>query len=123
MHTRVVAAAAAVLVLAVVAGLVTWRLLSTRSTYEDALDTLPKATLRTTYTDWQVVREKARGTGLDAGSSSSAVGRFLDRAYDLDLTSGSGVTDSTRALAGSTASPRWTRSGRRWASPARARST
>jgi hypothetical protein len=93
-----VAAAAAVLVLAVIAGLVTWRLLSTRSTYEDALDALPKATLRTTYTDWQVVREKARGTDLDAGSSSAAVGDFLDRAYDLDLTSGSGVTDSTRAL-------------------------
>lgn len=98
MHTRVVAATAAVLVVAVAAGLVTWRLLSTRSTYETALDTLPRATLRTTYTDWQVVREKARGTHLDAGSSSTAVSDFLDRAYDLDLTSGSGVTDSTRAL-------------------------
>jgi hypothetical protein len=97
-HTRVVAASAVVLVLALAAGLVTWRLLSSRSTYEEALGSLPKATLRTTYTDWQVVREKARGTHLDAGSSASAVTGFLDRAYDLDLTSGSGVTDSTQAL-------------------------
>ena len=67
MHTRVVAATAVVLVLAVAAGLVTWRLLSTRSTYEDALATLPKATLRTTFTDWQVVREKARGTRSTPG--------------------------------------------------------
>ncbi len=99
MHTRVVAAGAALLVLAVVAGVVTWRLLSGTSTYEQALDVLPRSTLRTTYTDWRDVREQAHGTRLSAGSPASAVRSFLGRAYDLDLTSGSGVTDSTRALA------------------------
>jgi len=98
-HTRVVAACAAALVLAVLAGVVTWRLLSTRSTYEQALDLLPRSTLRTTYTDWREVREQAHGTRLSAGSSTAAVGAFLNRAYDLDLTAGSGVTDSTRSLA------------------------
>ena len=99
MHTRVVLAAAAALLLAVLAGGATWRMLSTRSTYEQALDALPRSTLRTTFTDWAEVRAQARGTGLSAGSPLSAVRSFLDRAYDLDLTSGSGITDSTRSLA------------------------
>jgi hypothetical protein len=98
-HTRVVVYAAGALAVVLLAGVLAWRLLDRRSTYEDALDALPKSTLRTTYTDWQVVRDKAHGTSLDADSSSGKVEAFLTRAYDLDLTSGSGVDDSTRVLA------------------------
>ncbi len=98
MHTRVVVYVAGALAVVLLAAVLAWRLLDHRSTYEDALDHLPKSTLRTTYTDWQVVREKAHGTSLDAGSSSGKVQAFLTRAYDLDLTSGSGVDDATRVL-------------------------
>ena len=45
-----------------------------------------------------MVRDKARGGSLGAGSSKSQVTAFLDRAYDEDLTSGSGVSQSTEVL-------------------------
>lgn len=99
MHTRFVVYVAGVLVVVAVVGVVTWRVLSGTTTYQQALDTLPDSTLRTTYVDWQVVREQAKGTSLGAGSSSAEVDEFLGRAYDLDLTSGSGVSDSTSVLA------------------------
>jgi hypothetical protein len=99
MTRRVVVLVVGVLVVVVVAGLVAWRLLGRSSTYEDALDSLPKSTLRTTYTDWEQVRRLAHGTSLDDKSSAGAIQSFLDRAYDRDLTSGSGLDDSTRALA------------------------
>jgi hypothetical protein len=94
-----VAAAAAALVVVVLACVLAWRLLGGHTAYEQALEVLPRSTLRTTYTDWAEVRRQAKGTSLDAGSSASKVDAFLSRAYDLDLTSGSGVDDSTRVLA------------------------
>lgn len=86
------------LVVVAVAGVVGWRVIAGTSTYQDALDTLPPSTLRTTYTDWQAVREQAGGTSLGAGSSDRKVAGFLSRAYDRDLTSGSGVAESTAVL-------------------------
>jgi hypothetical protein len=77
---------------------VAWRLLGSRSTYDEALSALPRSTLRATFTDWEAVRGSARGTTLGAGSSEQAVQRFLGRAYDLDLTSTSGLSESTYAL-------------------------
>jgi len=97
-HRRVVVLVTCVVVLVVVAGVVAWRVLGGSSTYTSALSLLPPSTLRTTYTDWQVVREQARGENLDAGSSRSAVQGFLTRAYDLDLTQGSAIDESTVAL-------------------------
>ena len=98
MRTRLVVYVAGLLVVAALVGVVAWRLLDTHSRYEDALGTLPKSTLRTTYTDWDAVRTAARGTGLGAASSKGKVEAFLTRAYDLDLTSGSAIDDSTYAL-------------------------
>ncbi len=98
MHTRVVVYVAGLVVVAAVAGVVTWRLLGTSSTYEQALDTLPRSTLRTTYTDWTAVRAGARGDGLHADASRAQVEAFLNRAYDLDLTAGSAVVESTYAM-------------------------
>ncbi len=99
MHTRVVVVLTGVLVVVVLAGVLAWRLIGSRTSYEQALSVLPQSTLRTTYTDWQEVRRQAKGASLGADSSAARIEGFTDRAYDLDLTSGSGVVDSTRALA------------------------
>ena len=98
MHTRVVVYVSGAVIVALLAAVVAWRLLGAGSTYETALGTLPKATLRTTFTDWAQVRADAHGTSLGAGSSRSKVEAFLSRAYDLDLTSGSAVAESTYAM-------------------------
>ena len=91
---------AGLLVVAAVAGVLAWRLLGGGSSYQQALGTLPSATLRTTYTDWALVRRQARGTSLDDTSSREQVTAFLNRAYDRGLTSGSGISESTSTLAG-----------------------
>jgi hypothetical protein len=96
---RVVVLGVGVFVVVVVAGLLSWRLLDRSSAYEDALGTVPKSTLRATFTHWQQVRKLAHGTSLDDKSSASKVQAFLDRAYDEGLTSESGVDESTRAMA------------------------
>jgi hypothetical protein len=98
-HRRVVVYVVAGLLVAALAGVLAWRLLDGSSTYEDALDTVPKSTLRATYTDWAQVRRLAHGTSLDSSSSAAKVQAFLNRAYDRGLTSGSGVDESTRAMA------------------------
>jgi hypothetical protein len=97
-RTRRVVWIAGVLVVAVLAGVVAWRLLTRTTTFEQALENLPSATLRTSYVDWAAVREEAHGTGLGAGSSESQVSDFLSRAYDLDLTDGSAIADSSYAM-------------------------
>ena len=98
MRTRLVVYVAGLLVVVVLAGVVAWRLLGASTRYEQAIGTLPASTLRTTYTDWASVRASADGDGLGAATSRDRVQAFLTRAYDLDLTSGSAVADSTYAL-------------------------
>ncbi len=99
MRTRRVVYGAGVLVVLLVVGVVAWRVMGARSTYEQALAQLPKATLRTTFTDWAAVREQARGEDLDATSSADEIDAFTTRSYDLDLTAGSALAGSTYALA------------------------
>jgi hypothetical protein len=96
---RVVVLVVVLLLVVVAAGLVAWRALGRPSTYERALATLPQPTLRVTYTDWAVARERAGGTGLGPASSRAQVDAFLRRAYDRDLTSTSALTGSTYVLA------------------------
>lgn len=98
MRTRVVVMVVALALVVAAGALVGWRLLDRPSTYEQAVGTLPKSTLRATYTDWASVRSAARGTALGAASSRGQVDAFLNRAYDLDLTGTSAVSDSTYAL-------------------------
>src|SRR5512139_402850 len=94
----VLVALACVLVVAVaVGGWFGWRALH-RTAYEDAVASLPKSTLRATYTDWAAVRRLAHGSGLGSSSSTRDVSSFVSRAYDLDLTSTSAVVDSTYAM-------------------------
>jgi len=97
MRTRVVAVVLAVLVVG--AGLLTWRLLTPASAFDQALSTLPKGTLRVTFTDWEFTRSAAHGESLGAGSSPADVSDFLTRAYDQDRTFTSGISDSTYVLA------------------------
>jgi hypothetical protein len=89
---------AGLLVVVLLSAVVAWRLLGTTSTYEQAIDSLPASSLRASFTDWSHVRSNADGANLGAGSSKSDVAAFLTRAYDLDLTAGSAVAESTYAL-------------------------
>ncbi|MGZ4502631.1 MAG: hypothetical protein ACXVW3_01990 [Nocardioidaceae bacterium] len=98
MTKRVVAIVVATALALALVGVVVWRLLGSPSAYEQATAWLPKSTLRASYTDWSRVRTMARGTALGPASSRAAVGRFLNRAFDRDLTTASAVSDSTYAL-------------------------
>jgi hypothetical protein len=93
-----VAVIAVVVVVAVAVGAwVGWRSMQ-RTSYEDAVASLPEATLRATYTDWAAVRSLVGGSDLGAASTSRDVGSFVSEAYDLDLTGTSAVVDSTYAM-------------------------
>ncbi len=96
-RVAVVAVAVAVVTALVVGAWVGWQSMQ-RTTYEEAVASLPEKTLRATYTDWASVRTLAAGSGLGAASTSRDVGNFLSRAYDLDLTGTSAVVDSTYAM-------------------------
>ena len=100
MHKRVVVGLVALALVVVVAagGLFAWRWLS-RSTYEQAVATMPASTLRATFTDWAEVRSLAGGGSLGEEASSRDVDGFLDRAYQADLISTSSVYGSTYAMA------------------------
>lgn len=98
MHRRLVVVVAALAVVALlVGGWFGWQAWQ-RTAYQDAVSVMPEATLRATYTDWSAVRSMADGEGLDASSSKRQVDRFLDRAYEQDLTSTSAVVGSTYAM-------------------------
>lgn len=101
MRTRVVVGLVALaLTLVVAAGAVlAWQAMS-RTDYERAVTSMPASTLRATYTDWAEVRSLTGGSTLSAESSTGAVDRFLDRAYERDLISTSAVYGSTPAMAG-----------------------
>ncbi len=99
MRTRLVVYVAGLLVVASVAGVVGWRVLTARTAYEHALSYLPASTLRASYTAWGQVRTAADGDGLDAGSAQRRVQAFLTRAYNQDLIAGSAVAGSTYVMA------------------------
>ena len=99
MHRRVLAVTLAVmLVVAIAVGAWFGWKATQRTSYERAVASLPEATLRATYTDWDAVRRLARGTELGSSPTTRDVQRFLSRAYDQDLVSTSAVSDSTYAL-------------------------
>jgi hypothetical protein len=93
-----VVAAAALAVLAAVAGAwFGWRA-AAGTAYAQAVATMPDETLRATYTDWAGVRSAAGGDALGAASTAREVERFLADAYEQDLTSTSAVVGSTYAM-------------------------
>ena len=87
MRARVFLAALAAV--ALVAGVAWWFLRESRTTYEQALDTLPAGTLRATYTDWGLARSKVR---------SSDLSDFIEKAYVADLTRMSALENTAVVL-------------------------
>jgi hypothetical protein len=84
---RLLLVLALVLVVAGVAGYLTWQRLD-RSRFEDALGGLPDTVLRASYTDWRAV------TSAVGGSTPE----LLDAAFDEDLTAASALAPTFRNL-------------------------
>lgn len=93
----VIVLAVALLVAVAAGGWLGWRAWQ-RTALEEAVGTLPDSTLRATWTDWGQVRSLAGGSSLGSSSSTRDVARFVERAYDQDLTSTSAVVDATYVM-------------------------
>lgn len=90
---------AAVVVLALAAGTggyLRWRE-HRETSFAWAVAHAPAGTQRLSWTDWSAVREH-EGADLSTRSSAAAVRRFLDRAYDDDLSSTSALVTSAAVL-------------------------
>jgi hypothetical protein len=84
------------LVLALALGVWWWR--NARMTeLERALSLSPSDSARLSWTDWAAVRSEL-GVSLDSGSTRAELTRFLDRAYDRDLSSTSALLGSAEVL-------------------------
>ncbi|GAB3661675.1 hypothetical protein GCM10027596_22040 [Nocardioides korecus] len=93
----------ALLVLAVVAALVVggntvWRR-THRTPMQQALALVPAASLRVSFTDWDLVRRTLHAD-LGAKPSASRIDAFLSKAYDADLSAASSIDGSGPALEG-----------------------
>jgi hypothetical protein len=102
MRTRrtflVAAAVAAVLVVGVVAvGLRTMWRDAHRTDFSQALDVVPRATLRLGFTDWAAVRRQL-DLPTQARPSDATIDRLTSKAYDTDLSAASSIDESTAAL-------------------------
>jgi len=96
LRNRFVVVAAVVLVVGVVAaGLAWWRAQETE--LQHAVGLAPASTQRLTWTDWAGVRSEL-GADVGASSSPSAVGAFLDRAYEADLSPMSALLASAEEM-------------------------
>lgn len=70
---------------------------SDRTPLETAVRLVPPDTQRFTWTDWAAVRARL-GADVGTDSGTADVRRFLDRGFDADLTSASGLVESTPML-------------------------
>lgn len=68
-----------------------------RTDLSRALDVVPSATLRLSFTDWDAVRRKLGFSG-SANPSPASVTKLASRAYDLDLSAVSSIDDSAGLL-------------------------
>jgi hypothetical protein len=102
MRTRrtvlVSAAVVAVLVVgvAVVVVRAAWRD-AHRSDFSEALDAVPRSTLRFAFTDWAAVRRQLH-VPTQAKPSDATVEKLTSTAYDTDLSAASSIDESTAAL-------------------------
>ena len=95
----VVAVLAVALVALVTAALVWWLLRGPAGPHADAMDTLPEATLRSSFTDWSRVDEELDVPDVEEAQDEEAVRDFLDAAYDADVVTGSTLLDVVPGLA------------------------
>ncbi len=84
---------ATVALLLLAALLVWWLSRGPSGRYAEALDNLPESTLRSSFTDWTAIKEQTDVPDREQAMQPGQVRRFLDRAYDLDLVTGSTQLD------------------------------
>jgi hypothetical protein len=89
---------AAVLALVVATGGYLWWRHDDRTSFAWAVDHAPGGVQRLSWTDWAAVRAHEHATGLSQRSTATALQRFLDRAYDDDLSSTSALVTSAPVL-------------------------
>ncbi len=92
----VVAVAVVLVSSLVVIGRSVWERLH-RTDFQIALGSVPANSLRVSYTDWAVVRHRL-GLDLGAEPSPGQVDKLMSRAYDLDLSAASSLSNSAPAL-------------------------
>ncbi|MFC6340606.1 hypothetical protein ACFP8W_01330, partial [Nocardioides hankookensis] len=101
MSKRVTVVVAAVVGLVLLAALavvgVRWWRDRDRTAFEQATSYAPADAARLSWTDWAAVRDRT-GADLDATSSGDDVQSFLDKAFDVDLTSTSALVQSAPVL-------------------------
>ena len=97
MRNRLVVVGAVVLVIAVVAaGLLFWRSAQVTE-LQRAVAMAPAATERITWTDWAGVRARL-DSDVDASSGADELARFLDEAFEADLSPMSALLESADAM-------------------------
>jgi hypothetical protein len=102
MRTRrtllVIAAVVAVLVagVLVVVGRTVWRD-AHRTDFSQALDTVPRSTLRFAFTDWAAVRRQL-GVPTRDRPSAATIEKLTSTSYDTDLSAASSIDESAAAL-------------------------
>ena len=68
-----------------------------RTDVEDAIDVVPRGTMRLGFTDWEQVRDQVGVPETDEPSEEE-IERLADRGYDTDLAAASSLDASTAAL-------------------------
>ena len=96
-RTILVVVTAIMLVVAVgLVGRTLWRN-AHRTDLSEALDVVPKSTLRLAFTDWAAVRRQL-DVPDQSRPSDATIEKLSDRAYDTDLSAASSIDESTAAL-------------------------
>jgi len=96
---RKIALVAGAVVLALVVALVgraVWRH-EHRTNLQEALDVVPKSTLRLAFTDWAAVRRQL-GVPDQSRPTTATIQKLTEKAYDSDLSAASSIDESTAAL-------------------------
>jgi hypothetical protein len=92
----VIATAVALVLVATLAARKVWED-THRSNLSEALDAVPRATLRLAFTDWAAVRKEV-GVPDDPSPSADTIEKLTREAYDSDLSAASSIDESTAAL-------------------------
>jgi hypothetical protein len=94
----VIAAVVAVLVVGVLAVVVrtVWRD-EHRTDFREALDAVPRSTLRLAFTDWAAVRRQLE-VPTRSRPSEAQIDELVSRSYDTDLSAASSIDESAAAL-------------------------
>jgi hypothetical protein len=95
-RTLVIATAVVLVLVAVVVGRKAWQD-AHRSALREALDAVPRATMRLGFTDWAEVRHQLDVPDQEKPSVAT-IDKLTSKAYDTDLSAASSIDESTAAL-------------------------